>query len=244
MNRWLLHERYRSLAIAPDRVRRPLRPRARGDDDRSRRIPGRSSWSASCSASCCRCFSSRRVNIGLDETWELPARAARRVLRVGPTLRALPELDDHEMIIWGDMFSGDPELVAAGARRVSPCASGATTRRPVRRAHRHARRGRHSLLGGARYLELVEHRRARHQRGRQLPRSRWRPRSRTAGHGFLNTDWGDHGHLQQLPISDPGFAYGAAVSWCLEANADIDLAARAQRARVRRPDRRARAAPS
>jgi hypothetical protein len=45
------------------------------------------------------------------------------------------------------------------------------------------------------------------------------------GRGYLNTDWGDRGHLQQLPISDPGLAYGAAVSWCLDANADIDLAA-------------------
>jgi hypothetical protein len=26
-------------------------------------------------------------------------------------------------------------------------------------------------------------------------------------------------------ISEPGFAYGAAVSWCLESNADLDLAA-------------------
>src|SRR5207248_5835689 len=45
------------------------------------------------------------------------------------------------------------------------------------------------------------------------------------GSGYLNTDWGDQGHLQQLPISDPGFAYGAAVSWCLETNSDLDLAA-------------------
>jgi hypothetical protein len=43
--------------------------------------------------------------------------------------------------------------------------------------------------------------------------------------GYLNTDWGDLGHLQQPVISEPGFAYGAAVSWCLETNADLDLAA-------------------
>jgi hypothetical protein len=43
--------------------------------------------------------------------------------------------------------------------------------------------------------------------------------------GYLNTDWGDLGHLQQPVISEAGFAYGAAVSWCLEANADLDLAA-------------------
>src|ERR1700682_1888487 len=45
------------------------------------------------------------------------------------------------------------------------------------------------------------------------------------GGGYLNTDWGDRGHLQQLPISDPGFAYGAAVSWCLESSGALDLGA-------------------
>ena len=33
------------------------------------------------------------------------------------------------------------------------------------------------------------------------------------------------GHLQYLPISEPGLAYGAAVSWCLETNRDLDLGA-------------------
>jgi hypothetical protein len=42
--------------------------------------------------------------------------------------------------------------------------------------------------------------------------------------GYLITDWGDNGHLQYLPVSEPGFAYGAAVSWCEDANHDIDLA--------------------
>ena len=31
--------------------------------------------------------------------------------------------------------------------------------------------------------------------------------------GVLNTDWGDNGHLQYLPVSYAGFAYGAAMSW-------------------------------
>jgi hypothetical protein len=41
--------------------------------------------------------------------------------------------------------------------------------------------------------------------------------------GVLNTDWGDMGHWQPLPISYLGFAYGAATSWCYEPNKDIDL---------------------
>lgn len=42
--------------------------------------------------------------------------------------------------------------------------------------------------------------------------------------GYLNTDWGDNGHWQYLPFSYLGFAYGAAVSWALDANRQIDLA--------------------
>jgi hexosaminidase len=42
--------------------------------------------------------------------------------------------------------------------------------------------------------------------------------------GFLNTDWGDYGHLQYLPISFPGLAAGAAMSWCLDTNRDLPLA--------------------
>ncbi len=31
--------------------------------------------------------------------------------------------------------------------------------------------------------------------------------------GFLNTDWGDNGHLHYLPVSYLGFLYGACSSW-------------------------------
>jgi len=31
--------------------------------------------------------------------------------------------------------------------------------------------------------------------------------------GYLNTDWGDNGHLQPLPVSYLGFLLGAAFSW-------------------------------
>jgi len=43
--------------------------------------------------------------------------------------------------------------------------------------------------------------------------------------GMLNTDWGDWGHWQTLPVSYTGFAYGAAVSWAYDANHDMDVAA-------------------
>ncbi len=41
--------------------------------------------------------------------------------------------------------------------------------------------------------------------------------------GFLITDWGDFGHLQYQPVSYLGFSAGAALSWCYKANKDEDF---------------------
>ncbi|HVO71068.1 MAG TPA: glycoside hydrolase family 20 zincin-like fold domain-containing protein [Aggregatilineaceae bacterium] len=41
--------------------------------------------------------------------------------------------------------------------------------------------------------------------------------------GVLNTDWGDNGHWQTLPISYLGFAWGAALGWSYGQNVDLDL---------------------
>jgi len=43
--------------------------------------------------------------------------------------------------------------------------------------------------------------------------------------GYLNTDWGDNGHWQALPVSYTGFAAGAAYSWGYPANQELDLPA-------------------
>jgi hexosaminidase len=41
--------------------------------------------------------------------------------------------------------------------------------------------------------------------------------------GYLNTDWGDGGHWQPLPVSYPTYMFGAAVSWGFEENQQIDI---------------------
>jgi hypothetical protein len=41
--------------------------------------------------------------------------------------------------------------------------------------------------------------------------------------GYLNTDWGDNGHWQAIPVSYLGFAMGAAYAWSVQASKDIDV---------------------
>ncbi|MGH8877049.1 MAG: glycoside hydrolase family 20 zincin-like fold domain-containing protein, partial [Stackebrandtia sp.] len=42
--------------------------------------------------------------------------------------------------------------------------------------------------------------------------------------GVLITDWGDGGHPQPTAVSFPPLAYGAALTWCRDANRDLKVA--------------------
>ncbi len=42
--------------------------------------------------------------------------------------------------------------------------------------------------------------------------------------GFLITEWGDNGHMQQYPISLPGYLYGAALSWSVAESRGLPVA--------------------
>ena len=42
--------------------------------------------------------------------------------------------------------------------------------------------------------------------------------------GFLITDWGDYGHWQPLPVSYPGYMFGAAIAWNVEGNKKLNTA--------------------
>ena len=56
--------------------------------------------------------------------------------------------------------------------------------------------------------------------------------------GYLNTDWGDHGHWQVLPVSYLGYAAGAAYSWAVDSNRQLDVARDARCACLCRCSRR------
>jgi hypothetical protein len=222
MNRWLAHERYRHLAIAPDGFVDPY-----GMSRRAMTIeptqPGALALVRELLAELLPVFSSRRVHVGLDEAWELPRDRIDDYLTWVATLRALPELDGREMLIWGDMLSGDRELLARLPAGVTVCEWGYDDWYPFDE--------RTALLadagvpfwvapGTSSWLSLV----GRVTNAVDTCRAAARAALANGATGYLNTDWGDQGHLQQLPISDPGFAYGAAVSWCGDTNADLDLA--------------------
>jgi hexosaminidase len=223
MNRWLAHDRYRPLAIAPDGFVDPFGI-ARPPMTIEPTNPGSLALVRELLAELLPLFSSRRVHVGLDEAWELPASRIDDFLSWVATLRALPELDEREMLMWGDMVSGRTDLVASLPRGVTVCEWGYDDWYPFdERCAVLAEAGVPFWVapGTSSWMSIL----GRLTNARTTCRRAAAAALTHGGSGYLNTDWGDLGHLQQPVISEPGLAYGAAVSWCLAANGDLDLGA-------------------
>ena len=223
MNRWLAHDRYRPLAIEPDGFVDPF-----GISRRPMTIeptnPGSLTLVRELLGELLPLFSSRRVHVGLDEAWELPHARIGDFLEWVRTLRSLPELEGHEVLMWGDMVSAHAEDIAALPDGVTVCEWGYDDGHPFdERGAALAAAGVPFWVapGTSSWLSIL----GRVSNAMADCRQAAAAALAHGGAGFLNTDWGDCGHLQQAVISEPGLAYGAAVSWCLESNADLDLAA-------------------
>jgi hexosaminidase len=220
--RWLRHDRYRALALSPDGYvelgqRHGPSTLDPGNPASLELVRG---WLAELLPN----FTSRRVHIGLDEPWELRPDQIDDYLAWVTQLRALPEVAGYELLMWGDILGARPELVSRIPGGVTICEWGydadfdfaghaavlAAADRPFWLCP--GTSSWLSILG--RFTNMVGN--CANAVASALDHG---------GAGVLNTDWGDRGHLQYLPISEPGLAYGAAVSWCLETNRELDVAA-------------------
>ncbi len=221
--RWLRHEKYRDLAIRPDgwtdgrgRHRAPttLEPTNAGSLD----------LVASLLQQLLAAFSSHRVNVGLDEPWELPDERFDDYLAYVQRLRALPELDGRQALMWGDIVASHPDRLAEIPDGVTVCEWGYEDGHPFgERAALLAAAGRPFWLcpGTSSWNSLLG--RTTNMIGNVAGAAA--VAVDTGAEGLLLTDWGDNGHLQHLPVSEPGFAFGAATAWCAKANIDLDLGA-------------------
>ncbi len=179
-------------------------------------------------------FTSGQFNVGCDETFDLRGggRSAELVTRVGEgrvyldflkRIHALVSERGRTMQFWGDIIIRHPELVPETPKDAIALEWGYEADHPFD-AHGalFARSGLsfyvcpgtsswNSLAG--RTDNMLANLRSAAEKG-----------LRHGARGLLVTDWGDGGHWQPLAVSLAGFAYGAGVAWCLEANADISLA--------------------
>jgi hypothetical protein len=220
MERWLRHDRYRSLAIRPE-----------GHTSKSGRWwppttmdpanPASLELVRSLLAELLPCFSSDRVHVGLDEPWELTPDRIGDYQDYIRRLRAAPETKGREVLMWGDILANHAGAAGELPDGISICEWGYEDWWPFSdRAETLAATGRPFWLcpGTSSWLSLV----GRSSNAIGNNRAAVEAALATGAIGVLNTDWGDFGHLQYLPISAPGLAAGAAFSWCLRANSDLE----------------------
>jgi hypothetical protein len=233
--RWLKHERYAHLAESPegyDASWGHIAPSTLNPLD-----PGSIEFMFSLYDELLPHFTSRQFNIGGDEPWELgkgrskpeaDARGTGRVyldyiLKLYEGVRAR----NHRMQFWADIILKYPDLVPELPKDVTVMlwayeGGEAAWRDWEKQCETVAKSGVpfyvcpgtsswNSLAG--RTDNMVDNCNLTAELGLKY-----------GAIGYLNTDWGDNGHWQPLPVSYSGFAYGAAVSWCYPANKGLDLA--------------------
>jgi hypothetical protein len=229
--RWLRHPEYRHLAECPKGFTYPwggasshgstLKPNAASlrfvDSLYNELLPN---------------FSSSQINVGCDETWELgkgwskPACDSRGTTRVYLDfllgIHKLVRRRGRRMQFWGDIILHNPELVKELPKDIIALEWGYEATHQFRQHCRHfaAARVPFYVCPGTSSWNTLTGRTTNCLGNLKLAAQSGLSHGAI---GYLNTDWGDGGHHQHLPMSYVGFLAGAAYSWCLRSNSDADI---------------------
>lgn len=177
-------------------------------------------------------FSARCFNVGLDETIDLglgkskaevQARGSGAVyLDFLKKIHALVSARGKTMMFWGDIIINHPELIAQLPQDVIAMEWGYEADHPfAEHCAQFANAGIPFYVcpGTSSWISIL----GRTDNAIENIRSATENGLKQGAIGVLTTDWGDWGHWQMLPISYLGLAYGAAMSWGVETNRDVNL---------------------
>ena len=233
MERWLNHPRYKPLAEAPEGSDTPWNFRWPGPFSLCPTDPKSLELLAGLYDELLPNFASGLFNVGCDETFDIgQGRSKAECERIGKQrvylkflqkLHGLVQGRGRTMMFWGDIILHQPELIAELPKDLIALEWGYEAGHPFDREgslFAQANVPFYVCPGTSSWCSIA---------GRtdnclaNLKNAAVNGRKHGAV-GYLNTDWGDNGHMQYLPISYLGFAAGAAYSWCLESNADLPIA--------------------
>ena len=231
MTRWLAHPRYIHLAEAPEGFEIEGTWRE-GPFSLCPLEPGSLALLAELYDELLPHFSSTQFNVGCDETFDLGqgrSKAACQERGVGRVyLEFLLKIHDlvqkhgRTMQFWGDIVQNHPELIPELPGDIIALEWGYEAEHPfAERGERLARAGipYYVCPSTSTFLSVVGRADVAIANLRSAAENGLAHRAT----GYLNTDWGDGGHWQPLPVSFLGYAYGAAMSWAAQANRDLDL---------------------
>jgi len=232
MARWLNLPRYRSLAETHGEFSVPWGGKMQGPFSLCPLDPGSLQLTRSLFDELLPHFSSKQLNVGCDETFDLgQGRSKEECERRGTERVYLDYLlqihnevaeRGYTMQFWGDIIVQRPELVPALPRDSIALEWGYEADHPFEEhGEQFARSGIAFYVcpGTSSWCSIA----GRTDNAIGNLRNAAESGLKNGAIGYLNTDWGDMGHWQVLPVSFLGFAVGAAYSWALDANRTMDV---------------------
>jgi hexosaminidase len=232
MERWLKYDEYKHMAECPDGSVNPwggksacgsvLKPNQNSlnfiDSLYREMVPN---------------FSSKYLNIGCDETWELGQGWSKKLAEEKGSTRIYLDflLKITELVrkynkriqFWGDIIIKEPELVKELPKDIIALEWGYKADHPY---SDHCRLFKESGVpfyvcpGTSSWNSIT----GRVNNCLANIENAAKNGLKNGAIGLLNTDWGDGGHHQYLPISYIGYFAGAAYSWNFKKNRESDIA--------------------
>jgi hexosaminidase len=167
-------------------------------------------------------FTSKQFNICCDESWDLgKGRSKKRAEKIGAGklyvdwvryCQRLAAAHGRKVQMWGDIILRHPELIPTLPKDATLLEWGYEADHPfAEHCALFAKSGRPFYVapGTSTWLTFA----GRTQNAFECMRNAARAGLQHGAAGFLNTDWGDHGHQQLLAVSLLPMAFGAAISW-------------------------------
>ncbi|HEX4053342.1 MAG TPA: family 20 glycosylhydrolase [Tepidisphaeraceae bacterium] len=233
MERWLRHPRYLPLAEAPDGADTPWGFRWTGPFSLCPTDPRSLELLSDLYSQLLPNFSSGLFNVGCDETFDIgQGRSAeecrkRSVHQVYVDficqVRELAARQGRRTMFWGDIVLHEPKLIQQLPKDLIALNWGYEAEHPFDAETRQfSESGLEFYVcpGTSSWCSIAG--RTDNMLANQCAAAQAGLAHRASG--YLNTDWGDYGHLQYLPLTYAGLAAGAGISWCLESNRDLPLA--------------------
>jgi hypothetical protein len=234
MHRWLMHTRYAHLAEVQGEFMTPWGEMQQGPFSLCPLDPGSRELVSGLFDELLPHFSSALFNVGCDETFDLGQGRSREECERRGTERVYldyllqvhreVEVRGRTMQFWGDIIVQAPDLIAELPGNAIALEWGYEADHPFNEDCAHfAASGIPFYVcpGTSSWCSIA----GRTDNALDNLLNAAENGLRHGATGYLNTDWGDLGHWQALPVSYLGLAAGAAYSWALDANRDLDMAA-------------------
>ncbi|WP_372934992.1 beta-N-acetylhexosaminidase [Mariniphaga sediminis] len=231
LSEWMKYERYLPLAECPEGCE--TRSGKYGPSSLSPAVPASLDLVDELYSESLPNYSSRYVNIGSDETFELGKGRSRELCEkygVGSVyLDFLKEVEKRasshgkRVQFWGDIILRHPELISELPKDMIPLVWGYEADHPFEvQLPKFKDSGLdfyvcpgtstwNSILG--RTDNAISNLVHAAEQGKKFNAM-----------GYLNTNWGEYGNWHPLSTYYMGFLYGAAVNWAVENNKDLDVA--------------------